>query len=441
MHVESFRTPGLGDQTYLLQHDGQGVLIDPQRDIERFLDAVSDAGVDLRFVLETHLHNDYVSGAEQVAVRTGAELVMPAGAAPAYRHTPAFHHEDIDGGRGLSVRPIHTPGHTPEHTSYVVYVDGEPVALFSGGSLLVQTAGRPDLLGPERAETLARLQYQSIQRLAGLPRGLALYPTHGAGSFCTASGAGRLTSTVGDEVDTNPLLQLPSADDMVEQMLGSPMPIPGFYRYMSPANTFGVKPLPQADVPLISVAELRERRDVHIVDIRPRDVQAAGMLPGTVGVELGDDFGSWAGWIVPYNDPVVLVADPTQDIAAAITQLHQIQFDNIVGVVTDLGDAELSTTVAVVDLAGARELLERGVQLLDARMPREWDDEPYDGPAVQRFAADVYTRGIPSELDRDKPVLVGCKSGRRAMIAATRLADAGYAVYSLNAAGIPDLKP
>ncbi|WP_346115634.1 MBL fold metallo-hydrolase, partial [Nonomuraea maheshkhaliensis] len=118
----SFRTPGLGDQTYLLTHDGKGILVDPQRDIGRFVDAAAEQHVELRFVVETHLHNDYVSGAEQAALHTGAELVLPAAAAPAYRHTPAFHLEDLDGGAGLVLRPIHTPGHTPEHTSYLVLI-------------------------------------------------------------------------------------------------------------------------------------------------------------------------------------------------------------------------------------------------------------------------------------------------------------------------------
>ena len=121
MHITSVRTPGLGDTTYVLVHDGQAIIVDPQRDIDRFLDVVGKS--ETRWVLETHLHNDYVSGAREVARTTGAELVLPAGAAPAYRHTPAFHQEDLRDG-DLVVRPIHTPGHTPEHTSYLVLIDG-----------------------------------------------------------------------------------------------------------------------------------------------------------------------------------------------------------------------------------------------------------------------------------------------------------------------------
>jgi hydroxyacylglutathione hydrolase len=438
MEIIPFRTPGLGDQTYLLAHEGKGVLVDPQRDISRFLDEAARRDLDLRFVLETHLHNDYVSGAEQAARRTGAELVLPAAAAAAYRYTPAFHLEEPAGEDGLSIRPLHTPGHTPEHTSYVILIDGKEVAVFSGGSLLVGAAGRPDLLGPERADTLARLQYQSLHRLAGLPAEVELLPTHGEGSFCTSSGAGKFTSTIGEEVQNNPMLQLESPDAMSKEMLRLPMPIPGFYRYMGPTNTLGVKPMPEPTKPRLTVAELAEHDDVHVVDIRPRSQQAAGMLPGTVGIELGDDFGSWAGWVVPYNEPVAIVAAPDQDAEEAVTQLAQIGFDTVVGVLNEVPDEAWGRGFDLVDLAEARRLVDDGVQVLDVRMPSELEEVRLPG-AVERFAADVHTQGIPAELDRERPVLVACASGKRATIAATRLVAEGYDVRVLDEAGIPDL--
>lgn len=439
MQIIPFRTPGLGDQTYLLEHEGKGVLVDPQRDIDRFLTAAREHHVDLRFVLETHLHNDYVSGGEQAALRTGAQLVLPAAAAAAYRHTPAFHLEDLEGEDGLSIRPIHTPGHTPEHTSYLVLIDGVEVALFSGGSLLVGSAGRPDLLGPERADTLARLQYISINRLARLPGDVELLPTHGEGSFCTATGAGRLTSTIRDEVETNPLLACATPEELSAAMLGSPMPIPRFYRYMGPANTLGVKPLPQRRVPRLTVAEVVGRTDLHLLDLRPRADQAKGVLENSVAIELADDFGSWAGWLVPYDEPVVLVANPDQDVEAAITQLAQIQFDNVVGIVDDLSGAALHADFELVDVATARGLTERGeLQVLDVRMPHEVAEGRYPG-AVERFVADLYLQGVPDELDPATPVLVACGSGRRAVIAASLLTAQGYDVRVLDPGGILDL--
>ncbi len=438
MEIHSFRTPGLGDQTYLLEHEGKGILVDPQRDISRFLDAAASRDLDLRFVLETHLHNDYVSGAEQAATRTGAELVLPAAAAAAYRYTPAFHLEELTGEDGLSIRPLHTPGHTPEHTSYVILLDGKEVAVFSGGSLLVGSAGRPDLLGPERAETLARLQHQSLHRLAGLPGDVELLPTHGEGSFCTSSGAGKFTSTISEEVASNPLLQIADPDDLAKEMLRLPMPIPGFYRFMGPANTLGVAPMPAEAKPSLTADDLR-REDLHVVDIRPRDHQALGLVPGSVPIEMGIDFGSWAGWLVPYNEPVAIVADPDQDAQEAVTQLAQIGFDAVVGVTNDLPTDAVGPGFTLVDVDEARRLLSEDIAVLDVRMPSELEQVRLPG-AVERFVADVFTQGIPEDLDPGASVLVACAGGRRASIAAGRLVAEGFTdVRVLTGAGIPDL--
>ncbi|MEU8204239.1 MBL fold metallo-hydrolase [Streptosporangium sp. NPDC049046] len=437
MEVVSFRTPGLGDQTYLLTHEGQGVLVDPQRDIDRFLTAAMERDVNLRFVLETHLHNDYVSGGQQAARRTGAELVLPAAAAAAYPHTPAFHLEDISGERGLSLRPIHTPGHTPEHTSYLVLIDGEPMAVFSGGSLLVSSAGRPDLLGPERARTLARHQYGSLHRLAGLPGDVRLLPTHGEGSFCTTTGAGRYTSTIGEERTGNPLLAIADPESFADHLLAAPMPIPTFYRHMGPANTLGVPPMPATDVPVLILEQVPGR--ARLLDIRPRAAQAAGLLPDSVGIELGADFGSWAGWLLPYRVPIVLIATPGQDTREAVTQLARIGIDTVLGVVTDLGQA-VTSSFELLDLpAFADRLTAPGAQLLDVRMPGEQRATPMPG-AVERFLPDLVSDGFPAELDRERPVLIACGSGRRASIAAGLLLRSGYRPIVLNGAGVAELR-
>lgn len=438
MEIHSFRTPGLGDQTYLLEHEGKAILVDPQRDISRFLDDAAARDLELRFVLETHLHNDYVSGAEQAALHTGAELVLPAAAAAAYRYTPAFHLEELMGEDGLSIRPLHTPGHTPEHTSYLILLDGKEVAVFSGGSLLVGSAGRPDLLGPERAETLARLQHQSLHRLASLPGDVELLPTHGEGSFCTSSGAGLYTSTIADEVASNPLLKIADPDDMAKEMLRLPMPIPGFYRFMGPTNTLGVAPMPERTKSVLTLDDL-DARELNVVDMRPRENQAAGLVPGSVAVEMGIDFGSWAGWLLPYNEPVAIVADPDQDAEEAIVQLAQIGFDTVVGVVTDLPAAGLGPGFKLVDLGQAIELVNDGVQVLDVRMPTELEQVRLPG-AVERFVPDVFTQGVPAQLDRKAPLLVACAGGRRASIAASKLVAAGFLdVRVLTGAGVPDL--
>ena len=438
MDLVSFRTPGLGDQTYLLTHEGKGVLVDPQRDIDRFLHVAAERDVELRFVLETHLHNDYVSGGEKAALRTGAELVLPAAAAAAYPHTPAFHLEDIK-AEGLTIRPIHTPGHTPEHTSYLVFIDGEPVAVFSGGSLLVASAGRPDLLGPARARTLAKLQHGSLHRLAGLPRDLALLPTHGEGSFCTATGTGRYTSTIGEELKGNPLLAINDVERFADHLLAQPMPIPAFYQYMGPANTLGVPPMPALTVPEFDLADLADQPEgTQVVDLRPRAAQAMGFLPGSVGIEVADDFGSWAGWLLPYQAPVVLVADPGQDVTEPVTQLAQIGIDSVRGVLRDLGEAATNRFELVDVSAFVQRLADPAAQVLDVRMPNERASVRLDG-ATERFLPDLITDGVPAEIDPARPVLIACGGGRRAAIAATLLAREGYQPVVLTGAGVADV--
>lgn len=439
--ITPIRTPGLGDTTYVVSYDGLGLLVDPQRDVDRFLNRFAEDDVDVRWVLETHLHNDYVSGGVIAAQRSGAELILPAAAAPEYRHTPAFHLEDI-GNERFAIRPIHTPGHTPEHTSYLILIEGVPVALFSGGSLLVGSAGRPDLLGKERADTLARLQYRSVNRLAELPDRVGLYPTHGEGSFCTVSGAGKTTSTIGDEKQTNPVLAYEDVDAFVTGQLAVLQPYPTYYRHMGPANLVGGTPIPGADLPLLEADSLAEiASEVQIVDIRDRHLFAAGHIPGSLGVELRDDFGTWVGWLVDIDQPLVLVADPSQDVEEARIQLARIGYDDIRGVLQGIGDwvAEGRPIVRYdnVNLTEMSAAAARGEWVLDVRSPAEFEDGHVEG------SRHVYVPDIEGtdfdEFSREDEVWVVCATGYRASIAASFLEEKGLRPKVLADGGVPDL--
>lgn len=429
MDITTIRTEGLGDSTYVLVHEHLAVVVDPQRDIDRFERVLDAAGADLRLVVETHLHNDYVSGGLDLARATGAELVMPAGAAPVFRHRPAFHNEEIDLGL-MSIRPIHTPGHTPEHTSYAVVIDDVVVAVFSGGSLLVGSAGRSDLLGEERAETLARLQYGSVNRLAALPDDAGLYPTHGAGSFCTTTGARSVTSTIGEEKKANPVLAYVDEEDFVKGQLANLVPYPAYYRHMGPINLHGLAE-PDMDVPLLqSIPE-----GVTVVDARPRDRFAAGHLPGALGIELRDSFGTWVGWLTEHNTPLVLILDDDQDSEEAVRQLIRIGHDDIRGISRNPEDGLVSyRTVSREEYA---EAAQAGAQLLDVRAPNEWETGIIDG-SVLSYLPDLAV-STPSGLDPDQPVWVVCGSGYRASIAAGILQDRGFDPVVLSDGGATDL--
>jgi glyoxylase-like metal-dependent hydrolase (beta-lactamase superfamily II)/rhodanese-related sulfurtransferase len=443
MEVITARTPGLGDASYLFAHEGEAVLVDPQRDIGRFLDAAERADVQVRYVLETHLHNDYVSGGRELARRTGAELVLPAGAGAAFAHTPAFHSEDLV-ARTMTVRPIHTPGHTPEHVSYLVLIEGEPVAVFTGGSLLVGAAGRTDLLGLERARQLARLQYGSLRRLAALPADTGLYPTHGEGSFCTVSGAGRATSTIGYERDHSVVLAYPDAEAFADAQLAGLVPYPKYYAHMGPTNLMGPTPAPDPTVPELSVDDVVALQDrVELVDVRPRTAYAAAHIPDALNIELDDQFGVWVGWLLEWNSPVVLIADADQDVEEAATQLARIGFDDVRGVLRGVAawqhagrPTRLFDLVTPLDYVMARERRER-IQLLDVRAPNEWD-VGHLSDSVHRYVPDLVA-GVPDELDAARPVWIGCASGHRASIAAGLLERHGLQPVVLATSGIPEL--
>lgn len=438
MDIRTVRTDGLGDSTFVLTHESVAIVVDPQRDIDRFESILNETGAELRFVLETHLHNDYLSGGRDLARKAGGELVLPAGAAPVFRHRPAFHNEDLDGGP-LTVRPIHTPGHTPEHMSYLVLIEGEPIAVFSGGSLLVGSAGRPDLLGDDRADSLARLQYISINRLAKLGDEVGLYPTHGAGSFCTATVAGTHTSTIGDERRTNPVLAYPDEDAFVEGQLSGLVPFPSYYRYMGPANVAGVDPPETYEIAHINESDFaRLEKGVTVVDGRPKADFANGHLHRSIAVELRDDFGVWVGWVTPYNAPLVLVLNPDQDTGEAMRQLARIGFDDVLGIIADLdewGDTlDSYRLVGVDDFAAA---VVEGAQVLDVRAPNEWASGSVTNSKMV-YAPDLVDQ-TPAGLDPNRPVWLYCSTGYRASIAASVLEARGYEPIVLADAGVTEL--
>ncbi len=439
MQVEVMTTAGLGDKSYVFGHEGVGIIVDPQRDIERCTAAIEKLSVTPRFVFETHMHNDYLSGGATLAKTVAAELVLPAGAGAAYAYRPAFHGEELDAG-SMTIRPVHTPGHTPEHVSYLVLIDDEPVAVFSGGSLLVGSAGRTDLLGIDRATSLVRLQYGSLQRLAALPDAVDLYPTHGAGSFCTASEAGGLTSTIGDERNTNPVLAYPDEAAFVEGQLTGLPPYPTYYAHMGPMNVSGVDPMPADDVAEFTPAQVQAAADegILIVDARYKTSFAEAHVPGSWGMELGSDFATWIGWLLPFDAPMVLVLDDEDSLQEARTALARIGFENIRGVMRGLDQwiTEGRPTVSHQTMK-AREFLESAdgsPQVIDVRAPTEWVDGTLEGARLIHLPDLI--ESVPEDLDTDRPVYLGCTTGHRASIAAGVLADAGYQPVVLTGASL-----
>jgi len=335
---------------------------------------------------------------------------------------------------------LHTPGHTPEHTSYLVEVDDEEGALFSGGSLLVGSAGRPDLLGEERADTLARLQYISVNRLAALPGETGLYPTHGEGSFCTATGAGSSTSTIAAERESNPVLLYDDADSFVKGQLAGLQPYPSYYALMGPANLYGYAAPVVDTLPELDVAAVQSLEDVTLIDVRSKQAFADGHIPGSIGLEAGDQVGVWSGWLLQHHARLVLVAAPEQDVEPFATQLRQIGMDNIAGVFRNVPawpEPLLSYRLATLEDIRTALAETDGMQILDVRAPNEWESGSLPG-ALWAYLPDV-ARNVPPGLDPSQPVWLVCGTGYRATAAAAFLESAGFQPIVLGGGGVPDL--
>lgn len=447
MDFQVFATPGLGDNSYLLRSGDEAVLVDPQRDAWRFLAAAERLGVRVRAVLETHVHNDYVSGAHEVRAATGAELVLPARGGYGFPHRPVDEGDEITIG-DLRLVAMATPGHTPEHLAWLAYQTGtaEPQTLFSGGSLLLGSAGRTDLLGPEFTQRLTQDQYATLSRLATLPDDVQVLPTHGAGSFCVAAMPSTSpTSLIGTERRRNPLLLAKDFAGFAQELSGDLMAYPSYYARMSPLNragapVLGTLPQPPELTP-DAVAEAL-RSDVWVVDARDRDAYAAAHVPGSVNIELNSGFASYVGWLLPFDAPMLLILpEPAEEsLDEVMTQLIRIGWSNVVGYLP--GGIERWRShggeVSSYPVASADDLCEahtRGEQpaVLDVRQPLEWEWGTIPGSHTV-FVADLPAR--LHELPRTEPVWVICSNGHRAAIAASLLDRAAVPVRLVGDGGV-----
>jgi hydroxyacylglutathione hydrolase len=404
--------------------DGEvAVAIDPQRDIDRVLQVA--AGLRITHVLETHVHNDYVTGGLALALATGAEYVLPAGEQVGYPHRAVGDSDRIYTG-GLHLEALRTPGHTHHHVSYALRDDaGQTVGVFTGGSMLFGSVGRTDLAGAEHAAELTRLQYHSVRRLADeLPASTAVYPTHGFGSFCSAAPNDSDESTIGDQRRTNPALTQ-SEQDYVTELLAKLSAYPAYYAHMGVINRSGPKAPDLSPPEPVNRNELRARIDAGewVVDLRNRTAFAAGHVAGTYGFELSGSFVSYLGWLYDWGAPLTLIGEDAEQVADAQRELSRIGVDRLVGSATgDIGALAAASEVRSYRVADFDDLVEvlpdDRALVLDVRQIGEFDS------GHVRDAINVALHELPqriSELPQDRQLWVHCASGYRASIAAALL--------------------
>ena len=431
-------TPGLGDRTYLA-HDGKvALVVDPQRDYDRVLDVAREAGVRITHVFETHIHNDYVTGGLALAEEVGAAYHVNADDPVDFERTGVSDGDVLAVGDTMRVRVVHTPGHTHTHLSYALEAEGRPVAVFTGGSLLFGSTGRPDLLGPDHTDTLVRAQWHSAHRLAEeLPEETEVFPTHGFGSFCSATQSEAVSSTIGQEKTSNPALTQ-GEQEYVDALLAGLDEFPAYYAHMGPANSAGPG-APDLSAPeLADPAELRRRIDAGewVVDLRTRSAFAAGHLTGSLNFGLDGQFITYLGWLIPWDATVTLLGETPQDVAEAQRDMARIGLERPAAMATGKpedwagGDALASYPVATFeDLAAElrKDPSQRPV-VLDVRRGQEFAESHIVD------AVNLPIHNVLAHID-DVPrtrLWVHCAGGYRASVVTALLQARGHDVVAVD---------
>ena len=429
-------TPGLGDRTYLA-HDGEvALVVDPQRDYDRVLGLARAAGVRITHVFESHIHNDYVTGGYELARETGAQYLLNADDPVSFDRVGVRDGDVVEVGDRMRVRVLLTPGHTHTHLSYALTDGAAPVAVFTGGSLLYGSTGRPDLLGPDHTDALAHAQWHSARRLAAeLPDPTAVYPTHGFGSFCSATQAGGTASTIGQEKLVNPALTR-DLESYVEELLAGLDAYPAYYAHMGAANSGRPGEVDLSLPAAADPAELRRRiaAGEWVVDLRTRTAFAAGHMAGTVNFGLDGQFVTYLGWLIPWGTPVTLLGETADDVAEAQRELVRIGIDRPAAMATGTpgdwaGGEPLRTyrTATFADLA-AEFAAGRSPAVLDVRRDQERAERHIAG-SVHIPIHEVLHRleEVPAG-----PVWVHCAGGYRAGVVAALLDAHGVEVIAVD---------
>ena len=426
-------TSTLGDRSYIA-HDGKiALVVDPQRDIDRVEEILNAERLEIGAVVETHMHNDYVSGGLVLARKHGAKYVTSANDDVEFERVGVMDREIVNIG-DFAVQALHTPGHTFTHLSYILLTpENNAKAIFTGGSMLHGSTGRPDLLGWDQAATLAGLQHGSAHRIAELLEDkVSVHPTHGFGSFCAATSTSGDSSSIGDEKKSNPALLL-DKKTFIEQTLAGLDAYPAYYKYMGAANAKGAGPIDLSEPRQMSTDELLRAIEsgAWVVDLRPKSLFAAGHLPGSLSFGIDGSFATYFGWLYPYGEKLMLLSDRKDDITYAQRELVRIGIDRPDGaMVGDLArTSELATNKTVLFADVPEALMDPKILVLDVRRNSERHASHIEG-TVHIPLHELNSR--LSELPKDKEIWVHCAGAYRAAGSLGILESAGFKPVLIN---------
>jgi len=439
MFFKQFYLGCLAQASYMIGADGEAAVVDPRRDVDIYIDEARDQGLTIKYVIETHLHADFVSGHRELAARTGATIGIGARAEAGFPHRALRDGDQIMIG-GTRIVALETPGHTPESLSFAVFeraADPQPVGVLTGDTLFVGDVGRVDILSSRLpVAELAGLMYDSLHRkLLTLPDHTRVYPAHGAGSLCGRSMSAERSSTIGQERATNPALAPMSREAFIADITRDVPETPVYFLHSRDTNRAGPalraeRPLPPALSPTSVAAEIE--RGAIVLDARPFADYAAGHVPGSLHVPLDGQYASWVGTLVGPDDRLVLVSDPART-EEAVMRLARVGYENLSGVL-DGGVPGWAAAGRRLQRAAAEAVIgaiRAGRRVLDVRRAPEWNDSHLEGAHHIPLAQLAARAG---ELDRGAEWVVVCASGYRSGIALSVLERAGF-TRLVNAAG------
>ncbi|MGH9419539.1 MAG: MBL fold metallo-hydrolase [Thermoanaerobaculia bacterium] len=417
MLFQHFYLACLAHASYLIADGGEAVVIDPQRDVEQYLEAAQRLGLTIKYVIETHLHADFVSGHRELAARSGAEIVFGDRADAAFPHRAVKDGDVLRIGE-IELHAIETPGHTPESISWLAIENGRPSKLLTGDTLFIGDVGRPDLAGSRgfTSEQMTSMLYDSLRtKILTLPDDVEVWPAHGAGSSCGRNISSETSSTIGVQRRMNWALQPMTREEFIETLTSGLAAPPRYFPRDAELNRQGPRALSEIAATLLTAGEIKP--DALILDVRDPDTFGAQHIAGAINIGLDGNFASWCGTLLPFDAPIVVMADDEAAAAQAVMRLARVGIENIEGTITSLD----GFTTASLPQVAARDV--DGNAVLDVRRRAEF----WEGHVTS--AGNVPLDELPerlNEIDRDHPLAVICAAGYRSSIACSILLRSGF---------------
>ncbi len=451
MYFQQFYLTCLAQASYMIGSEGVAAVVDPQRDVDLYLDEAREQGFEIRYVIETHLHADFVSGHRDIAARTGSKIYMGAAAGAKFEHVGVRDGDELAFGN-VKLRFLETPGHTPESICILV-TDREaaphPTKLLSGDTLFIGDVGRPDLSPSHTPKELAGLLYDSLrQKILSLPDDVEVYPAHGAGSLCGKNLSPERFSTIGQQRQFNYALQEMSRDAFVSMLTAELPERPEYFAQDAQINRDGPALLSEAaPPPALDPRAAKEKLDAGAValDTRPASQFGAGHVPGSVNIGLAGQYATWAATVIGLKRPIILITEEEEQVHEAAVRLARVGMEAVIGYIAG-GVAAWEAaglplqTVPQVSVHQLREHAQEW-QVLDVRRSGEFKSGHLQGAIHQPLdSLAKVLDGHWDDLDPRRPVAVHCKGGYRSSAACGLLQARGFKeVY--NVAGGPDSLP